>query len=29
MIASVAHKTPGIILDKLTRLLNALAGSKK
>src|SRR3982751_6654522 len=24
MIASVAHKTPGIILDKLTRLLNAL-----
>jgi hypothetical protein len=24
MIASVAHKTPGIILEKLTRLLNAL-----
>jgi hypothetical protein len=24
MIAAVAHKTPGIILDKLTRLLNAL-----
>jgi hypothetical protein len=24
MIASVAHKTPGVILDKLTRLLNAL-----
>jgi hypothetical protein len=24
MIASVVHKTPGIILDKLTRLLNAL-----
>ena len=24
MIASVAHKTPGIILDKLNRLLNAL-----
>jgi len=24
MIASIAHKTPGIILDKLTRLLNAL-----
>src|SRR5664279_3214280 len=24
MIASVAHKTPGIILDKLTRLLNVL-----
>ena len=24
MIASVAHKTPGIILDKLTRLFNAL-----
>ena len=24
MIASVAHKTPGIILDKLTRLLNSL-----
>ncbi|HEY2649389.1 MAG TPA: hypothetical protein VGI38_09340 [Puia sp.] len=24
MIASVAHKTPAIILDKLTRLLNAL-----
>ncbi len=24
MIASVAHKTPGIILDKLTRLLTAL-----
>lgn len=24
MIASVAHKTPGIILDKLARLLNAL-----
>jgi homogentisate 1,2-dioxygenase len=24
MIADVVHKTPGIILDKLTRLLNAL-----
>lgn len=24
MIAAVVHKTPGIILDKLTRLLNAL-----
>lgn len=24
MIAAIAHKTPGIILDKLTRLLNAL-----
>src|SRR5450432_3566119 len=24
MIAPIAHKTPGIILDKLTRLLNAL-----
>ena len=24
MIASIAHKTPGIILDKLIRLLNAL-----
>lgn len=24
MIAAVAHKTPGIILEKLTRLLNAL-----
>jgi hypothetical protein len=24
MIASVAHKTPGIILEKLSRLLNAL-----
>jgi hypothetical protein len=24
MIAAVAHKTPGIILDKLARLLNAL-----
>ena len=29
MIASVAHKTPGIILDKLTRLTERLAGSKK
>jgi hypothetical protein len=24
MIAAIVHKTPGIILDKLTRLLNAL-----
>ena len=24
MIAAIAHKTPGIILDKLNRLLNAL-----
>jgi len=28
MIASVAHKTPGIILEKLTRLLVALQGVK-
>jgi len=28
MIASVAHKTPGIILDKLTRLLRALQEAK-
>jgi hypothetical protein len=28
MIASVAHKTPGIILEKLTRLLSALQNVK-
>jgi hypothetical protein len=28
MIAAIAHKTPGVILDKLTRLLNALQNAK-
>jgi uncharacterized protein (TIGR02284 family) len=28
MIAAIAHKTPGVILEKLTRLLNALQDVK-